>query len=84
MWIATITTTAWTEGVTRQRWKGVIDDTAVLPFFGVVERALAGDDFFYFVPEVGLLVLKPWLIWRGNDSVTLAMALSMSSGFSCV
>ena len=62
--------------------EGVTDDAAILPLFGVEERALAGAEFFRFVPEEGLLVLKPWLIWRGNDLVTLAMAFSISSGFS--
>ena len=64
--------------------EGVVDNAAVLPFFGVEDGALAISEFFRFVPEEGLLVLKPWLIWRGNDFVTLAMAFSISSGFSCL
>jgi hypothetical protein len=62
----------------------VDDADTFLPLFGVDEPALADADFFRFVPVDGLLVLKPWLIWRGNDFVTLAMALSIPSGFSCV
>ena len=64
--------------------EGVVDDAAVLPLFGAENGDLDESEFFRFVPEEGLLVLKPWLIWRGNDFVTLAMAFSISSGFSCL
>ena len=58
---------------------------ATLPLFGVKEGRFDDAEFFLFVPpECWLVVLKPLLMWCGNDFSTLLIAFSTSSGLTCL